>query len=99
MIPRQYGENTPIETRGEAHKKVDKQTRYKQIMACLNKNPMTAKEVAYEMFRKGEIPTSERNFTAPRLTELMNEGVIEPIGKQKCMWTGKMVTVYAVRVE
>ena len=97
MREREFGEVTTYETRGEAEKKVDKQKRYQQIIACLNEAPMTAKEIAYEMYRKGQIPTSERNFTAPRLTELMNKGVVEPIGKQRCVWTGKMVTVYELR--
>ncbi len=97
MRQREYGEVTTHETRGEAEKKVDKNLRYKQIIACLNEAPMTAKEIAYQMFRKGQIPTSERNFTAPRLNELMNKGIIEPIGKQKCVWTGRMVTIYSLR--
>ena len=33
---------------------------------------MTAKEIAVEMYKKGYIPSDERNFTAPRLTELSN---------------------------
>ena len=46
---------------------------------------------------KGYIPTSERNFTAPRLTELSKMGVVEPIGKKMCQYTGKTVAVYACR--
>ena len=52
-----------------------------------------------EMYEKGEIPTSERNFTAPRLTELSYKGIVEPVGKQKCSYTGKMVAVYKIRAE
>lgn len=55
---------------------------------------MTAKEIAQEMYMREMIPTNERNFTSPRLTELMNENIVEPVGKKKCYWTNKMVTVY-----
>ena len=96
MIPRRYGENTPAETRAEANEIVDREKRYKQIIECLT-SPMTAKEVAYAMWRKGYIPTTERNFTAPRLTELSYKGIVEPVGKTKCTFTGKTVTVYALR--
>ena len=99
MRHREYGENTPAETRHEAHESVNKEIRYKQILECLEFEPMTAKEMAVALYVNGKIPTSERNFTAPRLTELMEQGIIEPIGKKKCQWTGKKVTVYALREE
>lgn len=98
MIERQPGEYTPYETRAEANDTVDRQVRYRQITDCLREKPnQTAKEIAVMMFRKGLIPTSERNFTAPRLTELSRTGRVEIMGKTKCRYTGKTVTVYAIR--
>lgn len=93
-----YGKYPPIETRAEAYKQVDKEKRYKQILECLTE-PMTAKEVAVKMYKKGYIPTTERNFSAPRLTELQKDGKVEIIGKKKCQYTNKMVSVYAIRTE
>ena len=103
MEERMLGELTTYETRAESHEKVDKKKRYSQIIECLyeaNKGHMeglTAKECAVMMAQKGYIPTSERNFTAPRMTELAQNGVIEPIGKKVCSFTGKKVAVYALR--
>lgn len=89
-----------LSTRAEAHENVDKQKRYSQIIECLNEKPkQTAKEIAVMMYQKGYIPNTERNFTAPRLTELSKEGVVEPIGKVKCEYTGKTVAVYQLRKE
>lgn len=93
------GEVVTLSTRGEANDTVDKQKRYKQIIECLEVRPMTAKEVAVMMCDKGYIPTSERNFTAPRLTELSQDGVVEPFAKKKCEYTGKSVAVYRLRRE
>lgn len=86
------------ETRAEAEETVDKKKRYGQIVECLREfGDMTAKEIAVKMCRKHFIPTSERNFTAPRLTELSKIGVVEPVGKKKCSYTGKTVCVYTLR--
>lgn len=95
--PRRTGEIVTFETRGEAHEDVDKNIRYNQIIDVLKGKEMTAKEIAVEMFKRGYIPTSERNFTSPRLTELSYKGIVEPIGKTKCQYTGKTVAVYKLR--
>ena len=96
---RRFGENTTFDTRSESHEKVDKQKRYRQILEILNGHELTAKEIAVEMCRRGYIPTTERNFAAPRLTEMAEQGKVEPVGKKVCQWTGKKVAVYAVRVD
>ena len=99
MIERLVGENTTLETRHEANLNVDKQKRYLQIIEILEGKELTAKEIAVEMFKRGYIPTSERNFAAPRLTELSIKGIVEPIGKVICKYTGKKVAVYQLRNE
>ena len=99
MEKRLAGEIPTLETRSEAHDSVDKQKRYSQIIECLIDagTPLTAKECAVIMMHKGYIPTSERNFTAPRLTEMCQNGMVEPIGKKICTYTGRKVAVYALR--
>lgn len=99
MEERLIGEVTTLETRRLANETVDKQKRYKQILEILGNKELTAKEIAQEMWMEGLIPSNERNFTAPRLTELSIMGIVEPIGKKKCMWTNKMVSVYKRRDE
>ncbi len=97
MEKRVPGTNPMLENQIEANQTINKQQRYNQIIEILENKEMTAKEIAVEMCNRGYIPTSERNFTAPRLTELTRIGVIEPIGKQKCEYTGKSVTVFKLR--
>lgn len=96
MIERLPGEIPTFETRFEANESVDKQLRYKQIIEILLEYPngLTAKEIAVEMCKRGYTPTSERNFTSPRLTEMSRVGIVEPIGKTKCRYSGKMVSVF-----
>ncbi len=101
MIKRRPGEITPFDTRGESHEQVDKATRYKQILEVMANEgvPLTAKQITVLMYHLGYIPTDERNFAAPRLTELCNDGKVEPAGKEKCTFTGRMVTAYQLRRE
>lgn len=95
-----YGEIVTLDARGEANEKVNRQVRYQQIIRLLKElGKATAKELAVEMFNRGWIPTPERNFTAPRLTELSVDGKVEPIGKVKCEYTGRTVSVYELRKE
>ena len=104
MIKREYGEATTLENRHDSNETVDRRVRYGQIIEILKSHKgyighgdwtgMTAKQIAVEMHKRGYIPTDERNFTAPRLTELSKKGIVEPIGKDYCFYTGKKVTVY-----
>lgn len=86
------------ETRNEAFADVPVQKRQNEIIEILNehKDGLTAKECAYLMFRKRYIPSSERNFTAPRLNELQKNGTVKIVGKKKCAWTGKTVAIFAL---
>ena len=67
--------------------------RYIQILDRLDE-PKTAKELAVELFELGYIQSTERNYTAPRLTELEKMGYVKAIDKKKCEYTGKTVAVY-----
>ena len=81
-------------TKQESNKNIDRKKRYSQIMSILKGRTMTAKEVAVEMNLRGFAPTSERNFAAPRLTELVDRGIVEVVGKRKCQYSNKMVAMY-----
>ena len=88
--------STTVETRQLSFTDIQdkKKKRYEQILNRLSNREMTAKEIAVEMFELGMIASTERKYTAPRLTELERMGYVEVIGKKKCEWTGKMVAVY-----
>ena len=94
------GEMTTFDTRAESNDLVPRELRYKQIVEIfedLKPRNLTAKEVAVFMFNRGFTPNAERNFSAPRITELMQKGIVEPAGKTKCRYTGKTVTIYRLR--
>jgi hypothetical protein len=98
MEERNYGENTSLETRKESYDKVDKNKRYFQIKGILKEyGSLTAKQIAILMNKRGFTNNDDRNNSAPRLTELCIAGEIEIIGKVKCEYTGKTVSVYKLR--
>lgn len=76
--------------------KPKKKIRYMQILERLSTGNKTAKEVAVELFDLGFIPSTERNYTAPRLTELEKMGYVEETAKKTCEYTAKAVTVYKI---
>lgn len=98
MIERRPGQDITLDTKAEAYEGVDRIHRQQQVLSLLEElGPLTAKEVAVEMYRRGLTPNDERNNAAPRLTELCKIGLVEPIGKRPCRYTGKSVAVYARR--
>jgi hypothetical protein len=88
------------ETRRESYTTAtqDAAARRRVILEILaERGGMTAREVAGELHRRGITPTGERNYAAPRLTELRKAGKIIPAGKRICPQTGRNVAVWAVR--
>lgn len=89
------------ETRQMSFNDIQEKTkiRYMQILDRLMAGEKTAKEIAVELFELGCIASTERNYTAPRLTELAKMGLVEVVGKEKCRYTGKMVAVYKITIK
>jgi len=89
------------ETRREAHQSVDKAKRNDQILEILKDlGPLTAKEVAVELHRRGITGSDDRNTAAPRLTEMVDAGRVKVTGKKRCIYTQKTVAVFErVKVE
>ena len=90
----------PQETRRESYEaaKQDAAARRRVILEILTEHGgMTAREVAGELHRRGITPTDERNFAAPRLTELYKAGKIHAVGKKICAHSGRSVAVWAVK--
>lgn len=88
----------PKETRRESYGAVLPTVAARQNMVLMilrESGEMTAQEIATELHRRGLTPSDERNFAAPRLTELRKAGAVEVTGKKVCGKTGRNVTVWA----
>ena len=94
--------NIPQETRRESYQtaKQNAATRRRVILEILTEhNGLTAREVAGELHRRGITPSDERNYAAPRLTELYKAGKVDCASKKLCPITGRNVVVWTVRKE
>lgn len=101
MEKRRIGNNITLENRSLANEQIDKKQRKKQIIKVLKDNmkDMTAREIAYKLYEENLVPFFERNMVAPRITELCQEGILEPTYSDIDQWTGKSVTVYGFTEE
>lgn len=90
-------------TRRESYEaaKQDAAARRRVILEILAEHPdgLTAREVAGELHRRGITPSGERNFAAPRLTELYKAGKVICTSKRQCPLTKRHVAVWTVRKE
>lgn len=57
--------------------------RAREILQVLGARSMTVSEITDELVRTGVIPYFNRNYVAPRLTELKEIGVVETCGRRK----------------
>lgn len=92
----------PQETRRESYEaaKQDAATRRRVILEILTENGgMTAREVSAELHRRGITPSDERNYAAPRLTELYKAGNVICTSKRQCPLTKRYVAVWTARKE
>lgn len=79
--------------------KPDMQKRRQAILEILSSGDMTANEIAEVLHEKGMTPFYERNFAAPRLTELKADGRVKTVGKKFCEKTKRMTAVWAIAKE
>ena len=87
------------QTRRESHEKIDKDKMYNMILAVLKKNQergLTAREVSTVLYNQGLVISNERQVTHPRLTELVDKGIVRVIGKRKDEITNRNVAVYSL---
>ena len=57
--------------------------RARLILDTLGSRSMTVSEITDELVAAGAIPYFNRNYVAPRLTELKDMGVVETCGRRK----------------
>ena len=65
------------------------------ILDVLGDKQMTVDEIVNELIARRELLHFDRNFVAPRLTELKEAGIVKTIGKRKSEKKKKNVAVWA----
>jgi hypothetical protein len=90
-------ENITRETRRQSYDGIlpERGERCRIILETLGSRQMTVEEITDELVANGSIKYYDRNFVAPRLTELKQAGVVEAVGKRPSKRTGKNTAVWA----
>ena len=76
---------TTRETRRESYEAVlpKVKDRARLILDTLGDREMTVSEITDELVRSGKIPYFNRNYVAPRVTEMKDMGIVETCGRRK----------------
>ena len=77
-------DRTTKETRRQSYDAVlpKREKRCRLILETLGVRQMTASEITEELVAAGEIPYFDRNYVAPRLTEMKQMGILKTVGRQ-----------------
>ena len=80
-------DRTTRETRRQSYDAVlpKREKRCRLILETLGAREMTASEITEELVAAGEIPYFNRNYVAPRLTEMKQMGILKTVGRRKAM--------------
>ena len=78
-------DKTTRETRRESYEAIlpKANERCRLVLKTLGGKEMTVSEITDELVKEGRLPYFNRNFVAPRLTELKEMGVVETCGRRK----------------
>lgn len=87
------------DTRFDSFQSTNRKRLYQLITSVLKEysEGMTAREIAIKLYNQGFLLSNERQATAPRLTEMVDKGLIVVVGKKKDTVTQKQVAVYAIK--
>lgn len=90
-------DKTTKETRRQSYDAIipKRGKRCRLILETLGDRQMTASELTEELVMAGRIPYFNRNYVAPRLTELKEMGVVETVGRRKATRSEATEAVWA----
>ena len=88
---------TTKETRRRSYDAVlpKRAARCRLILETLGNRELTASEITEELVAAGRIPYFNRNYVAPRLTELKEIGILTTVGRRKATRSDATEAVFA----
>ena len=94
---RKHMNQTTKETRRRSYDAVlpKRAARCRLILETLGNRELTASEITEELVAAGRIPYFNRNYVAPRLTELKEIGILTTVGRRKATRSDATEAVWA----
>lgn len=68
------------------------------ILETLGSRSMTVSEITEELVAAGKLPYFNRNYVAPRLTEMKGDNIVETCGRRKSTRSGALEAVWRRKV-
>lgn len=98
---RKVTDRTTRETRRESYEAVLPKVKARQrlILETLGSRSMTVSEITEELVADGNLPCFNRNYVAPRLTELKLAEIVETCGRRRSTRSGASEAVWRRRLE
>ena len=100
-MSRKAQDRTTRATRRESYEAVLAKVKPRQrlILETLGDRSMTVSEITEELVAAGALPYFNRNYVAPRLTELKEDGIVETCGRRKSTRSGANEAVWRRKKE
>lgn len=98
---RKKTDKTTKQTRRESYVAVlpKVKDRARLILTTMGSRELTVSEITDELVAAGEIPYYNRNYVAPRLTELKDMGIVETCGRRKSTHSTATEAVWRRKME
>lgn len=82
----------------ESNNRVNKNRWYEEIINLLSneKAPLSCKDIAVRLYKKGISSSPTRQEVAPRVTELTDKGILKVYGEKYCPYTNHKVSTYVL---
>lgn len=98
---RKKTDKTTKQTRRESYVAVlpKVKDRARLILTTMGNRELTVSEITDELVAAGEIPYYNRNYVAPRLTELKDMGIVETCGRRKSTHSTATEAVWRRKME
>lgn len=90
-------DNTTKTTRRQSYDAIlpKREKRCRLILETLGGREMTASEITEELVAAGALPYFNRNYVAPRLTEMKQMGILKTVGRRKATRSDATEAVWA----
>jgi len=89
----------PLKNRREAFNavkpaRINRKNNILAVMKNGDPNGMTAEEITDVLCKNGTIPSTDRNYVKPRLTEMRDDGIVKAVGRRRSPTTMRNTTVW-----
>lgn len=98
MLIKKFCKFITFPIRRESNNRVNKNSWYEEIINLVENEivPLSCKDMAVMLYKKGVASSPTRQEVAPRVTELTDMGILKIYGEKICPYTNRKVSTYVL---